>query len=146
MVGRADNIMQSLKEIAASRGIKGFYTGYKSTIARDIVFSAFQMPLFEFIRTNNDWGLSPIVNSSVSGSIAACIAGFVSTPLDVIKTRIMTEKMNISVTSNMIQRLYKEQGVSAFFRGASFRCGILAFGGIVYFGALQKARQTVGLS
>ncbi len=40
----------------------------------------------------------------------------------------------------LAQYLYKKEGVKGFFRGATYRCGILGFGGIIYFGALQKAR------
>ena len=34
-----------------------------------------------------------IVSASVGGFIAAAIAGFISCPLDVVKTRLMTQKM-----------------------------------------------------
>lgn len=50
MVGRADKISQSLVDIAKLKGIRGFYIGYKSTLARDIVFSAIQLPIYEFLR------------------------------------------------------------------------------------------------
>jgi len=38
-------------EIMKNKGLKGFYIGYGPTLIRDIVFSAIQLPLFEFIRT-----------------------------------------------------------------------------------------------
>lgn len=40
----------------------------------------------------------------------------------------------------MVKSIYKDFGLRGFFRGVGFRCGILSLGGIVYFGALQKAR------
>jgi hypothetical protein len=40
----------------------------------------------------------------------------------------------------MVTKIYDEFGLKGFFRGVGFRCGILSLGGIVYFGALQKAR------
>lgn len=81
-----------------------------------------------------------MVNSAISGSVAAVIAGFVSCPLDVIKTRLMTQDMK-STSMRSILKIYEESGFKGYFKGVAFRCGILSFGGIVYFGALQKARD-----
>lgn len=50
MVGRSAGILQSFKEIGFYRGLSGFYSGYRATIIRDIVFSATQMTLFEHLR------------------------------------------------------------------------------------------------
>ncbi len=46
MVGRSDKIVYSLKEIYNKKGLSGFYTGLGPTLARDICFSAIQLPLF----------------------------------------------------------------------------------------------------
>jgi hypothetical protein len=78
--------------------------------------------------------------------VAAIIAGFISCPLDVLKTRLMTQDMKVNNTSNVIQQIYNENGILGFFKGVTFRCGILCFGGIVYFGALQKARHLMGVN
>lgn len=50
MVGRSDKIWESFKEIQRRKGIAGFYTGLAPTLTRDILFSAIQLPLFEFTR------------------------------------------------------------------------------------------------
>jgi hypothetical protein len=41
-----------------------------------------------------DRGYDSVVSASFGGMIGACIAGFFSCPLDVIKTRLMTQRMN----------------------------------------------------
>lgn len=81
------------------------------------------------------------MNYSLSGAIAAIISGFISCPLDVLKTRLMTQNMKNNNARNIIQQIYNENGIRGFFKGVGFRCGILCFGGIVYFGALQRARH-----
>lgn len=94
MVGRSDRIWQSLKEIQRNRGFSGFYIGYKPTLARDIVFSAMQLPLFEFFREKlMQQGLDSVPSAALGGMMGAMISGFFSCPLDVIKTRLMTQKM-----------------------------------------------------
>ena len=52
----------------------------------------------------------------------------------------MTQDMQKAIGQNIIKTIYHENGIKGFFKGVEFRCGILSFGGIIYFGALQKAR------
>ena len=112
----------------------------QTTLIRDILFSAIQLPLFEKLREWNFFNLGPTPAASVSGALAAAVAGFVSCPLDVIKTREMTQDFKLAKTEALAKQIYSEYGVKGFFRGVGFRCGILSFGGIIYFGALQQAR------
>jgi hypothetical protein len=93
------------------------------------------------LRQKNYLQLSQGANYSASGAVAAIIAGFISCPLDVLKTRLMTQDMKSNNAANIIHQIYSENGIRGFFKGVSFRCGILCFGGVVYFGALQKARH-----
>ena len=94
MVGRSDMIWDSLKNIHQNKGFRGFYIGIKPTLIRDIVFSAVQLPLFEYIRTKlMENKLNSILSAAIGGFFAASISGFISCPLDVIKTRLMTQKM-----------------------------------------------------
>ena len=44
-----------------------------------------------------------MINSALSGSLAALVAGFVSCPLDVIKTRLMTQNMTASSMNSIIK-------------------------------------------
>lgn len=50
MVGRSDRIFSSFSEIWKQKGIAGLYIGLSSTLGRDILFSAIQLPIFECIR------------------------------------------------------------------------------------------------
>ena len=146
MVGRSKYIWSSLKDIYKNKGVKGFYIGYQSTLIRDIVFSAIQLPLFEIIRRKFiDRGVNSILSASIGGFCAAIVSGFISCPLDVIKTRLMTQKMEQKLQGSIVSQIYQEYGVKGFFHGAMFRCSILSFGGIVYFGSLQAFRNALSL-
>ncbi len=103
MVGRNENMARSSMEILKNKGIKGFYIGYMPTLVRDIVFSAIQLPLFEIIREKKVISNNEVVNSALSGSVAAIIAGFVSCPLDVIKTRLMTQDMKGNSVASILK-------------------------------------------
>jgi len=74
--------------------LTGLYIGLGPTLARDILFSAIQLPTFEIVRTKlTEYGIGSVASASLGGMVAACIAGFISCPLDVIKTRMMTQNM-----------------------------------------------------
>ncbi|XP_054880757.1 S-adenosylmethionine mitochondrial carrier protein isoform X2 [Poeciliopsis prolifica] len=76
-------------------GVRGLYRGYGSTVLREIPFSLVQFPLWEYLKTLwskrqghtlHSW------QSAVCGAFAGAVAAFVTTPLDVAKTRIMLAK------------------------------------------------------
>ena len=57
----------------------------------------------------------------------------------------MTQRMENKLEAGIISQIYKDYGISGFFRGVMFRCSILSFGGIVYFGSLQTFRNALEL-
>lgn len=117
--------------------IKGFYAGFGPFVLRDIPFSAIQFPLYEVLKMTSIKFLAhrsgvnestfelPGVVNSINGSIAGATSGFLTTPLDVLKTRRMTfqgddpQKKRKSITIlEEIRMIVSEEGISGLFRGA----------------------------
>ena len=98
MVGRSDRITTSLREVTSTLGLRGFYIGYTPALVRDIVFSALEMPMFEHFKPMIGKMISQEENSPMSSAIAgglgATISSILTCPLDVIKTRHMTMRLN----------------------------------------------------
>lgn len=69
-----------------------------------------------------------------------CLGGL-TTPIDVIKTRIMLSTTQENAVA-IIKQLYGE-GWSAFFKGFSARIGWLSIGGFVYLGTYQAVIELV---
>lgn len=76
-------------------GFSALFHGYKATIFRDLPFSALQFTFYEQAQTwarkwkqSRDIGL-PLELST--GAIAGGLAGVITCPLDVVKTRIQTQ-------------------------------------------------------
>ncbi|XP_065305754.1 mitochondrial S-adenosylmethionine carrier protein-like isoform X3 [Dermacentor albipictus] len=81
---------RTFKSVLHIEGVRGFYRGYFTTVAREIPFSFIQFPLWEFLK-NMFANPDALVTwqAAVCGAISGGIAGGLTTPLDVAKTRII---------------------------------------------------------
>jgi hypothetical protein len=83
------------RTIIRQEGFSALFYGYKATIFRDLPFSALQFTFYEQAQTwarqwkrNRDIGL-PL--ELLTGAAAGGLAGVITCPLDVVKTRIQTQ-------------------------------------------------------
>lgn len=86
------------------------------------------------------------LQGAVCGSIAGGVAASITTPLDVVKTRLMLGKDAQGVpyqgTLNTFSRVYQEGGVARLFSGVGPRTMWISIGGFVFFGMYEKATET----
>ncbi|KAF2870626.1 mitochondrial carrier protein [Massariosphaeria phaeospora] len=87
--------VHAARTIAKSEGFGALFHGYKATLWRDLPFSALQFAFYEEERGlakryigSNDIGLPLEILTAAS---AGGMAGVLTTPLDVVKTRIQTQ-------------------------------------------------------
>jgi len=87
--------LDAARTIARTEGVPALYSGYKATIVRDLPFSALQFAIYEQSRGlatqivgGADIGLGLEVLTAMS---AGGIAGVLTCPLDVVKTRTQTQ-------------------------------------------------------
>eukprot|EP00924_Labyrinthula_sp_SR-Ha-C_P013027 maker-scaffold_12-snap-gene-7.51-mRNA-1 protein AED:0.01 eAED:0.01 QI:29/1/1/1/1/1/2/1238/269 len=139
----------SFLSILKDQGIRGFYTGYFITVFREIPFSMIQFPIWEglksFIRRRNSDGSISSFESAACGSFSGAFASALTTPLDVIKTRLMLGKDRhgklYTGVLDTAKRIAAEEGYLAFLSGISARVMWIGIGGFVYFGAYEKSKQ-----
>lgn len=83
----------------------------------------------------------------LNGGISSTIAGFVTTPIDVIKTRMMvnTIKEYEIMTMGWLTRIIKEEGVKSLFKGCVVRVIYLGLGGVLYFGTYVAVLGLLGV-
>ncbi|KAJ3301303.1 S-adenosylmethionine transporter [Kappamyces sp. JEL0829] len=92
-VGMMPDLASAARATYSSNGLLGFYRGFRMTIFREIPFACIQFPLYE--RFKSEWASAAgtvAVSSpqaALCGMVAGGIAAAVTTPLDVMKTRIM---------------------------------------------------------
>jgi hypothetical protein len=87
--------IDAARTIARTEGFSALFHGYKATLWRDLPFSALQFAFYEELRDrakrymgSNNIGLMLEIATAAS---AGGMAGVLTTPLDVVKTRIQTQ-------------------------------------------------------
>lgn len=106
-----------LREYRQNGLCNGIYKGFYSTILREIPFSFIQFPLWEYFKLNwTEFTGTELNTASVAlcGALAGGIAAAVTTPLDVIKTRVMLSEESLQKQPNVLklaQSIYRERGI-----------------------------------
>ena len=131
----------------SARGWTAFYKGYMSTVAREIPFSCIQFPIWEagkkFVAARSSSGSCSPIASATLGSFSGALAASLTTPLDVVKTRLMTSPHLYSGIFHTLNKIHREEGVLALFKGVEPRVMWIGIGGFVFFGAYEEAKNIV---
>jgi len=126
----------------------GLYRGYGITLMREVPFAFIQFPMYERMKVH--WGEYrgkevTSYQAALCGSISGGIAAALTTPLDVIKTRLMigTDKDG-KVYKNALdvaRRVVREEGPKTLLSGIEPRVMWISIGGFVFFGAYEEFRS-----
>ncbi|KAH8277377.1 hypothetical protein KR026_010004 [Drosophila bipectinata] len=130
---------------------RGLYRGFGSTIMREIPFSLIQFPLWEYFKLQwtpvTGYESSPL-SVALCGAVAGGISAGLTTPLDVVKTRIMlAEKESLNRRRNarsILHGIYKERGFSGLFAGFVPRVLWITLGGAFFFGFYDLTTRLLG--
>lgn len=134
-----------------SRGLvhvwKELYRGWSITIIREVPFTIIQFPLWEAMKKYrcNQAGRKQVtgLEGGLLGSVAGAVAAGLTTPLDVLKTRMMLAKEKQPM-STMLASILKTSGPRAFFAGIGPRIFWISIGGSIFLGSYQWASNAMG--
>ena len=133
----------------------GLYRGYGITIMREIPFAMIQFPIYEGLKdywTETIRGGVPVnpIQAAACGSFGGAIAAAATTPLDVIKTRLMLgadkDGKLYKGAVDVIRRTAAEQPnrkYAVFFSGIQPRVMWISIGGFVFFGAYEGSKKAL---
>ena len=159
--GMSIGITNTVNNILTKEGVRGLYTGFGVTLMREIPFSLIQFPMYEKFKIYiSDYRLKKgnkngvySYEAALCGSISGGIAAAITTPLDVIKTRLMlavdVHGVPYKGFMDTLKRVYHEGkasgngGHSKLFSGIGPRVMWISIGGFVYFGAYEKAKSII---
>lgn len=161
----------ALRAILASRGAVGLagvwgqlYRGWGITVVREVPFTVIQFPLWEFLkaqarRRRDTTSPSPsqlhdpkgggkekdigALESAFYGSIAGAIAAGLTTPLDVLKTRVMLAEGARPSVRRILAGIVREEGPRALFSGVGPRVAWISVGGAIFLGSYQWGVNTL---
>ncbi|XP_010247259.1 PREDICTED: protein MITOFERRINLIKE 1, chloroplastic [Nelumbo nucifera] len=152
--GAAGRSWEVLLRILEKDGILGLYAGYSATLLRNLPAGVLSYSSFEYLKAavlsrTGQAHLEPF-QSVCCGALAGAISASLTTPLDVVKTRLMTQvqgeardKVVVAVyggISSTIKQILKEEGWVGLTRGMGPRVLHSAcFAALGYF-AFETAR------
>ncbi|KAJ6585573.1 mitochondrial carrier domain-containing protein [Mycena capillaripes] len=146
--GPGQSSLTAAKFVLASDGWRGFYRGFGSTIMREIPFTSIQFPLYELLKSRLSLltGRKPLYahEAAVCGSMAGGVAAALTTPLDVLKTRVMLDmrdstKEKLPSLYVRLKTIYIVEGMPALFAGVVPRTLWISAGGAVFLGVYEWA-------
>lgn len=127
------NMLVALKETIGKQGVGSLYKGWLATISRDVPWNALSFMfhgqgkrIFKSVKgrmPEND------ENLAVAG-IAGALAAIIMTPVDVVKTRIMTQRVGAAVQYSglvgTLKKIVAEEGAGTLMKGVLPRIMFLA--------------------
>ena len=112
-VGEKVTVKNALSEVINKEGINGFYKGFSALCIRELPFDTMQMLIFQTLSFMNFFEFGTFSNF-FNGGIAGGITAFVTAPIDVIKTRMMTNSIQFTTLLQSIKHLHHTEGLKAF--------------------------------
>lgn len=97
-----------LTEITRAEGLRGLYVGYAAQLVRDVPYTMLELGLYENIkafiklRKRTISNADELVAAAVTGSITAVL----TTPLDLIKTRLMMQVRDHPVQLSLCMSMF----------------------------------------
>lgn len=154
------DILNLRKSAGYTTMVRELYRGGNVTIMREIPFTILQFTMWEqmkrswserqTLRHGREGGLVTAGESALFGSLSGGVAAGLTTPLDVLKTRIMLERRDANTLSSrsgvvdVFQQIAREEGARGFFRGFVPRVGWISTGGAIFLGTYQWASNKLG--
>lgn len=146
--------------IRTTQGMRGLYAGFLPTLMREIPFDGIQFVLWEKLKTlqsakdlshyisdkaNISENMGGVIVSALCGSFAGGCAGIATVPLDVVKTRLMTQGTSKTYTSAMdcATKILQHEGPGALFTGMWIRTAWITLGGFIFFASLEAGKLKI---
>ncbi|KAL7558738.1 hypothetical protein ACA910_010894 [Epithemia clementina (nom. ined.)] len=150
---------EALRSIWSQKGLAGFYEGYFGAVARDVPFRVAQLTTFEVAKSvalrlkaarqqksssSSDsvrLELSPI-ESAICGAVSGTFSAAITSPLDRIKTLLMTDSATYggSVIS-CATKIFENEGLAGFATGIVPRIAYIAPSVVIFFVTYEATQQ-----
>jgi len=110
------------------KGVLGLYNGFGVSVAGIIPYRGVYFGLYDTLREQNpfkkDYGIKGVASKFAIAQTVAIAAGYASYPMDTVRRRLQMqsekpkEKWMYKNTMDCFRKIAKDEGMSAFFKGA----------------------------
>eukprot|EP01041_Mallomonas_annulata_P002086 gene2086-4076_t len=151
--GAGSSLMGLVKKTWMDEGMKGFFVGYGATLLRDVPYTMLELGLYDniktFIRKFQKREDLTQGEELTSAAITGGFTSFVTTPLDVIKTKLMTQTLAGAVQyggiGDVFNSIMTKDGTSGLFSGSLARVVWLLPFTTIYLGVYEVAKRRLAL-
>ncbi|CAG9327153.1 unnamed protein product [Blepharisma stoltei] len=145
-VGIHTKTSSALSRVLQRQGFKGLWIGTATAIYRDIPFNIIQMIVYEWLNGKDYGGKDPTIFQHLrNGAIAGGIAAFLTTPIDLAKTKLVTDggKGEYLALTQTLKKIYKEGGLPGLWLGWKYRTVLTMAGGMMFFGSFETLKSHI---
>lgn len=148
--GAALSLGGTIAQILKSEGIRGLYAGYYATLVRDVPYTMLELGVYEnvknFIKTLKEGSSSGLTQKDelLAAAFTGGVAAFLTTPLDVIKTKLMMQAGTGGQYKGVLDAfssIYQADGLGPLFAGASARVTWLIPFTTIYLGIYELTKR-----
>ncbi|XP_068636428.1 calcium-dependent mitochondrial ATP-magnesium/phosphate carrier protein 2-like [Aristolochia californica] len=148
--GIFDNVGEAIVGTIRVDGFKGFFRGTGATLCREVPFYVAGMCLYEESKKAAQHLLSRDLEpweTIAVGAVSGGLAAVVTTPFDVMKTRMMTAPQGLPVSMSMVAfSILHQEGPLGLFKGAVPRFFWIAPLGAMNFAGYELAKKAMNKS
>ncbi|KAF6261240.1 mitochondrial carrier [Scenedesmus sp. NREL 46B-D3] len=142
------NVVQAARSITQAAGARGLFTGFLPTLLEDVPDMAVKFAVYETMRLTHRSLASERQPSTLEdlfmGGFAGAAAAAATTPLDVVKTRMMcTASSRPTLLGAARSVLAEGEGLKAFFRGVGPRALSNGLNSAVFFCFFEAIRRVL---
>ena len=141
--GAVDNLAQGVTDIFKAEGIGGFYQGYGATLLRDVPYTMLELGLYENIKRFMKKRSASNELSQKNEVTAGAITGLLTTPLDVVKTKMMLEVGGSLGITQAFRATWAKGGADSLFAGAPARVAWLLPFTTIYLQAYELLKKGI---
>lgn len=135
-------LVHGTRSLLTEYGVRGIYRGVLPVTMRQAANSAVRMGSYNALK--EIYHPKTSVGTFGIGAVAGVITVYTTMPLDTIKTRMQALSAGeYKSTLDCALRVYREEGMLAFWRGATPRLGRLVLSGGIVFSVYEKVIELI---
>ena len=136
-----ENNRQAVRAIVRAHGALGLFTGLSSLIGREVPFDVLEFLLYEYLKYSDYGGEErSLWTHLLHGAVAGGCAALATNPVDVVKTRIMTQSGRVyRGLFQSLRLIYRTEGAAVLWAGWQCRLLYTSIGGTLFFGTFEGA-------